>query len=121
MRLVAPSRAWYAVIGLAAGVMTFGHVSGAMAGSTFDPPVVAAGIVIAVLTIAAAAWVHAPGGARALVVWLGIVAGLGPFAWGLTVAVTSARDAIVLAGIPSLIALGAAWTMARARRMASAS
>jgi len=113
------ARAWYAVIGLVALVMTTGHVSGAMSGSRFDPPIVAIGLGVGALTLAAAAWVGSPDRTKAMVAWLGIIAGLGPFAWGLTVAVTTAQDAIALAGIPSLVALGAAWAMAGTRLAAS--
>jgi hypothetical protein len=54
------------------------------------------------------------------VAWIGIAAGVAPFAWLFWIAATTARDAIWLAGVPAVLALAAAIRMVFARLEAEA-
>ena len=111
------ARSWYVIVGAGALLLSAGHTLGAMtAGSRSDAPLVAAGVMIGSLSLAAAAWVVARGGARAALAWLGIAAALAPFAVASWIALTSASlDAQVAVAVPTLIALTAAMRMATAR------
>jgi hypothetical protein len=105
------ARLWYALSGLASLLLVAGHIQGVLQGSRIDPPLAACAIALGFLAIAAAAWVHEGTPLRRIVVGLGIVAGLMPFAWGTYVAATTAQSAFLYAAVPSLVALGAAWRM----------
>jgi hypothetical protein len=110
------ARAWYAVIGAGAVLLTGGEIVGDFnPGSVVDVPNLAAGLAVGLLAIGAAAWVLASSPFRAAVAWVGIAAGIAPFAWLLWIAVTTAHDAIALAGVPAALALAAAVRMVFAR------
>jgi hypothetical protein len=110
------ARVWYAVVGAGALLLTGGEIIGDFnPGSVVDVPNLAAGLAVGLLAIGAAAWVLARGPLRAAVAWIGIVAGVAPFAWLFWIAATTARDAILLAGVPAVLALTAAVRMVLAR------
>lgn len=112
------ARSWYAVVGIGALVLTAGHLMGALQGSALDPPIVAAGLAIGVTATAAAAWVGLTG-SRAVMVWIGIAAGVIAF---LVVFALAARtptiDVLLLAGIPTALAMAAAARLGLAQRAA---
>ncbi len=111
------ARAWYAVVGGGALLLTAGHTWEALtAGSRFDAPLVFAGIGVGMLSLAAAAWVVATGRWRALSAWAGIVAAFLPLAVAMWIVMTTASlDAQALVGVPTLIGLAAGIRMAVAR------
>ena len=115
MTILILARSWYAVLGAGALALTAGHVSGAMSGSRFDPPLVLAGLLLGVVAIGAAAWVSSPGLLRRAVSWAGIVGATLPFLWLTWVGLTSALSAIGYAVVPDVIALAAAARMSAAR------
>ena len=115
MRGLGLARGWYAVVATGALVMTAGHINGATAGSRFDPPIVAIGLTVGILAGAAAFWVESTDGRAAAVTWLGILAGIAPFAYLVWVGATSAQSAIWYAIVPAIVALAAAGLMVRAR------
>jgi len=112
------ARAWYAVLGLGALILTAGHVSGAFQGSRFDAPLVAGGLALGLLAIGASVWVGVAG-PRAVVVWAGIAAGVLAFLilFGIA-AQTPSADVLLLAGIPTALALAAGARMAFAQARA---
>jgi hypothetical protein len=113
--MLALARGFYLLAGLGALAMTGSHVLGAFQGSRFDPPIVTLGLLVGLLTLAAAAWVVRGSGLRAIAAWLGIVAGLAVFGVLLWIVATTAASAIPYAAVPTLIALAAAARMAAAR------
>lgn len=119
--LLALARAWYLVIGAGALLLTGGEIMGDFSpGAVVDLPNLVAGVGVGVTAIAAAAWVLARSPFRTAVAWIGIVAGMAPFAWLFWIAATTARDAIWLAGVPTVLALAAAVRMVFARLDANA-
>lgn len=115
------ARIWYALVGGGALLLTGGEIIGDFnPGSVVDLPNLAAGLAVGMLAISAATWVMAPSPVRAAVVWIGIAAGAAPFAWLFWIAATTARDAIWLAGVPTVLALAAAVRMVVARLAAKA-
>ena len=115
------ARIWYLVIGAGALLLTGGEITGDFSpGSVVDLPNLAAGLAVGVLGIGAAAWVQARSPFRAAIAWIGIAAGVAPFAWLFWIAATTARDAIWLAGVPTVLALAAAVRMVVARLEANA-
>jgi hypothetical protein len=115
------ARDWYLVIGGGALLLTGGEIIGDFSpGSVVDLPNLAAGLAVGVLTIGAAAWVLARGLLRVAVAWIGIAAGVAPFVQLFWIAATTARDAIWLAGVPTVLALAAAVRMVLARLEANA-
>lgn len=110
------ARSWYAVLGGGALFITGSEIWADLnPGSVVDLPNLVAGIAVGTLMLAAAAWVIAAGRIRSAFAWVGIVAGVAPFAWLSWVAVSTARDAIGLAAVPTVIAVLAAIRMATAR------
>jgi hypothetical protein len=113
------ARAWYGVLGAGALILTSGEILDDFnPGSVVDVPNLAAGIAVGVLMLAAAAWVVSPGRVRAAVAWVGIVAGVAPFAVLLWITVnTASADAIALAAVPTVLAMlaGIRMTVARLR------
>ena len=111
------ARAWYAVIGVAALLVTASEILGDFTpGAVVDVPNLAAGLAVGLLAICAAAWVEARGRLRAAVTWLGIAAGFAPFAWLFWIAVsTTSIDAILLAAVPTAVAGLAAVRMVLGR------
>ena len=97
--------------------MTGGHVLGAATtGSRFDAVIVAIGLAVGLLALAAATWVLSSDRLRGVAAWLGIVVVAAGFLYALWVAVTTAgTDAVVFVGIPTAIAVAAAARMAIAR------
>ena len=115
------ARGWYLVIGAGSLLITGGEIIGDFSpGSVVDVPNLAAGLAVGMLAIGAAAWVQARSPLRAAVAWIGIAAGLAPFAWLFWIAATTARDAIWLAGVPTVLAVAAAVRMVFARIGATA-
>lgn len=115
------ARIWYLVIGGGALLLTGGEIVGDFSpGSVVDLPNLAAGLAVGVLAIGAAAWVLARGPLEAAVAWIGIAAGMAPFVWLFWIAATTARDAIWLAGVPTVLAVAAAIRMVFARLAAKA-
>ena len=115
------ARSWYALLGGGALAITASEIVGDLSpGSVVDVPNLAAGLVVGVLMLAAAGWVGDRGGLRTSLAWVGIVAGVLPFAWLLWVALnTGAPDAIALAAVPTALAVLAASRMGVARARAS--
>lgn len=111
------ARAWYAVIGVAALLVTAGEMSGDFTpGAVVDVPNLAAGLAVGLLAIGAAAWVEGRGPLQAAVTWLGIAAGFAPFAWLFWIALnTTSLDAILLAAVPTAVAGVAALRMVLGR------
>lgn len=120
MQLLILARAWYFVVGGGAVLLTVGNVMGRGpgSGSTLLDVMIPIGIAFGVLSIAAAMLVSATDPLRVAISWLGIVAGTLPFLALLWIAITTAQDAIVLASIPTVIAVAAAATLARDRMRA---
>jgi hypothetical protein len=115
------ARAWYAVVGVGALLLTTGQIQTALApGSEPNIPNIAAGIGIGLLMPAAALWVLAPGRFRTALAWIGIVAGVAPFlVLGWIALRTAAIDAVLLAAVPTALALLAGARMVAARLDAS--
>jgi hypothetical protein len=115
------ARIWYALIGGGALILTASEIKTDFdPGSVVDLPNLAAGLAVGMLAIGAAVWVLTASPVRAAVAWLGIAAGVAPFAWLFWIAATTARDAIWLAAVPTVLALAAAVRMALARLAAKA-
>ena len=110
------ARGWYLVIGAGSLLITGGEIIGDFGpGSVVDVPNLAAGLAVGMLAIGTAAWVQAGSPVRAAVAWIGIAAGVAPFSWLFWIAATTARDAIWMAGVPTVLALATAVRMVLAR------
>lgn len=84
----------------------------------YDQPfdlIVITGAALGLLFLAAAAFVRSPASIPRLLAWAGIGALVVAGAWLPFIAVTSARDALVLALIPLVLALALAAVLARGR------
>ena len=116
-RSLSLARAWYGLLGAGALMLTAGEIVGDLSpGATVDLPNLAAGTAVGMLMLAAAAWVVAAGRTQTILAWLGIVAGVLPFALLLWIALnTASPDAIALAVVPTVLAMLAGVRMALAR------
>lgn len=113
--MVALARAWYAVVGAGAFVMTGVHLYDGSRGSRLDPRLVILGLAIGALSLAAATAPSRDRPVRLGISWLGVLAGAGPFAYLLWIGLTSAQGALAYIVPPVLLAFGAALVLARAR------
>ncbi|MEP7082853.1 MAG: hypothetical protein ABI841_07770 [Chloroflexota bacterium] len=116
------ARGWYGVLGLGTLLLTGGHVvEGVRGGSRLDIPIVALGILLGLLALSAAAWVVTPDRTRGVIAWAGILGGAVAFLYAFWLAATTAAmDAVLFAGVPTVIALAAAARMAWARAKTTA-